>query len=194
MHTEIHACVSTSGKVRPFESADDARRFVRREGNQSRLWSIEPVSAFKTAAIEAALAAEQTYEAALKAGNRTRWDAPRYDQWDDDIEGALAAKRRADKVMQLAFAIDRRQRAPFDVAELLRLDDDFIVQCLIMAQAFLTNVEILNALAGFNLTCAEWSLAFGGDVACGQGAIPPAIWERVKTVRHLAEAMRACLA
>lgn len=196
MQTVIHACVSTSGTVRAFESANDARRFVRREGDQSRLWSIETVSAFKSHAVQAALAADDALEMACKAGGRTRWDAPQYDAFDDDIEAARAVKRRADKIAQLAFAIDRGQRAPFDLAPLFRDDDETIVQSLIMAQAFLTNVEILNALAGFGmpLDCARWSILFGGTIACGQGAMPADIWQRVKDIRHAAETARACLA
>jgi hypothetical protein len=194
METVIHACVSTSGQVRPFDSRDEAQRFVMREGDQSRLWSVEPASDFKTRAVEKALEADSAYETVLSMSKFSRWTRQMCGTCDDTIEAAFAVKMRADKVMQLAFAVDRGQRAPFDLAELLRQDVDFIVQALITAQAFLTNVAILNALAGFEMTAAQWSAAFGGDVACGQGAIPPAIWQRVKDIRRRAEEMRACLA
>jgi hypothetical protein len=36
-------CISSSNEVRTFSSYDEARRFVLREGDKSRLWSLEAV-------------------------------------------------------------------------------------------------------------------------------------------------------
>lgn len=36
-------CVSSSNEVRFFDTYEEARRFVMREGDKSRLWSLERV-------------------------------------------------------------------------------------------------------------------------------------------------------
>lgn len=38
-----YRCISSSNEVRLFDTYDEAHRFVMREGDKSRLWSLEPV-------------------------------------------------------------------------------------------------------------------------------------------------------
>jgi len=38
-------CISSSNEVRTFPTYEEAHRFVMREGDKSRLWSLERVAA-----------------------------------------------------------------------------------------------------------------------------------------------------
>ncbi len=39
----MYICISTSNEVRKFDTHAEAYRFVMREGDRSRLWSMEKV-------------------------------------------------------------------------------------------------------------------------------------------------------
>jgi len=44
MNAATYRCISSSNEVRTFSTYEEAYRFVMREGDCSRLWSLERVS------------------------------------------------------------------------------------------------------------------------------------------------------
>lgn len=169
MINALNACASTCANPRAFDIAN----------------------MFKSHAIAAAYQADDAFQRSLDASGLDRWTT-QPDAMPEAVQAARAAKHRADAILNLAYALDRGERPAVDVEPLLTVADELAEIALHLSDSLLTNVAVLNAIAGFghDLTARQWADVFGGPVTYGQGALPESIWQRVKTVRRGVEIRR----